>query len=198
MSGNLAVQSELTSPASVNMKFYRFYAGVHDDCMDTSVITDYGANGVVKDLTFDPIIFSGMPASIEYRCIGVEMEDVVTFRPNSSAIASWPTVCTDQTMEYTADIYRSDDSLAWRDIRGQAIPARGTQLVPVQDRMLFLASTTPVRVTSGTLSAATSQVALLSKVVEAPTSLVFFADFSGKVSASSSLCHLENPVFGFR
>lgn len=178
--------------------FYRFWASEKDDCSSLTLIQDYGDFGTRKDLTFNPVLFGGVPSGEKYHCIALEMDDQVTFRPDSKALSSWQSICTDWAMEYTADLYRSDDSLAWKSPTGQTVSARGTQLKPVSDRIFIFASTSPVRVQNGPSSAASGQVFLLSTTLQPPTSLVFYADFQDRVSGEGSLCHVKNPAFGFR
>lgn len=186
------------SPTSVLARFYRLYVSAYDDCSSPVVASDYGVLGVQKDLTFDPVLFAGSPAASNYQCVAVEMDDTVSFRPDNTAIGNWPGVCTDTTMQYPSDQYRSDDVLNWRDIKGNSIAPRGTQLVPVTDRIFLFASTSPVRVSNGPAKAQASQIMLMRKTLEAPTSFVLYADFAGQVSGSGSVCHLNNPTYGVR
>ncbi len=185
-------------PLAVNVTFYRLYASAKDDCSSPVLIHDYGQFGAEKDLSFDPVLFYGKPSETKYKCLAIEMDDSVSFRPDATAVKSFPTACTDTTMEYTSDLYRSDDALAWTNLSGSTVTARGTQLAPITDRIFLFASTSPVRVVNGPPKAQSSQVSQLFIAVEAPTSLVFYADFEDRVSGAGSRCHLKGPTFGFR
>lgn len=197
-SSNTLAASGSGSPSALVAKFYRLYASSTDDCSSLVLVQDYGTIGANKDLTFNPVLFFGSPAGVQFKCLAVEMEDIVTFRPNASALSSWPGVCTDKTMEYTSDLYRFDDTLAWKTLNGTAIAPRGTQLAPIADTIYLYASTSPVQVLNGPTRASASQVSLLTVALEPPTSFVFFADFENRVSGAGSLCHVQNPTFGFR
>ncbi|MBI1859334.1 MAG: hypothetical protein HYR96_00240 [Deltaproteobacteria bacterium] len=185
------------NPTQVLTQFYRFYVSDKDDCSSLTVATDYGALGLQKDMTFNPILFAARPDEADYKCIAIEMDDTVYFRPDTSGVNAWA-ACTDVTMQYTSDLYRSDDTLAWTDPAGNAIAARGTQLVPITDRIFLYASTTPARVTNGVVKAPASQVLQLTKTLEVPTSFVFYTDFASHVNGSGSVCHLDNPTYGVR
>ena len=185
------------NPTEVLTQFYRFYASQKDDCSSLKLVDDYGALGIQKDMIFNPVLFSGRPDQGDYKCIAIELDDSILFRPDATAVSSW-SACTDVTMQYPSDLYRSDDTLTWKDIGGGAIAARGTQIAPVTDRIFLFASTSPVRVTNGAIGAPANQVLQLNKMLEVPTSFVFYMDFANQVSGSRSLCHLENPTYGIR
>lgn len=186
------------SPLTVNAYFYRLHASAKDDCSNSVVIQDYGTNGIEKDLTFDPVLFYAKPSDTKIKCIAIELDDTITFRPDKTGVASWPGICNDTTMDYSSDLYRSNDALAWTDLNGSVVSARGTQLVPVTDRIFLYASTAPARVINGVVKVQQSQVSVLPITLETPTSLVFYANFDQRVSGVGSICHLNSPLFGFR
>lgn len=190
------------SPTVFNLKLYAAYLTTSAACTAPFVeVANNGTTGTSYDMVAAPTILSASPAAGTYNCFILRMSDTMTFRPDATATAAFPTSCP-TGVDATFDIYRAGETPLWKDKDGNDIAATGTESAPAESSTVvsgatvpgvtIFASTTPASVTAGGVS--TNQVLTLAAAVTvtaATTNLTLVTDFHDKVSENSSHCWME-------
>lgn len=189
------------SPTSLTLNIYALYISTNEDCSGAVEILSNGNTPVAVDVYAVNTLFTGVVDPGEYKCIGIEMSDIISYRVNSVAVAAHTAACVDTATVHSGDLYRNgeaDDGL-WKDINGVGVDATGTAGSPSADRIVTFATLNPATAISGPLGLHMNQLLTLSSSLTVPGSATFFADFNDGIDTNGGNCSIEGGNgFGFR
>jgi len=187
------------SPTALTLKIYSIRMSLNEDCTDSIEILNNGAEGAAVNFFTGPDLFNGVLPDGSYKCVMFEMDDVINFQADATAVATHAS-CVDTTTTYSHDIYRegeSDDGL-WVNSAGVAVDATGSRAVPGSDRISIFASRNADAAIAGALNVHPNQSLILESDLVVPGETTFYADFANTVDENSGACTLEQGAFGFR
>lgn len=209
LADSFALPTTAGSPTVFNLKLFGAYLTTAASCASPFVeVANNGTTGSTFDMVGAPTLFSATPAAATYNCLILHMSDAMTFRPDATAAAAFPSSCSTST-DATFDIYRAGESPAWKDKDMNDITASGTESAPAESSttvsgttipgVTIFASTDPTAVTAR--GASTNQVLTLASaitVTSATTTLTLVTDFRDKVSENSGHCWMEAGTLAIR
>lgn len=171
------------TPASLTLTVYALYISANDDCSAMQLVQDYGVAGQPKDFMQNPVLFTGSPAAGAYKCVAIQMSDVIHMTPATSFGA-----CVAAT-DYPGDIYRAGET-DWKDVNLNPVIGTGTDSLPSNDHVtIFLPRNAPAAIARGL---SVHQVIPLSSDLVVPAQTTFYWDATGTVQTDGVACGV-NP-----
>jgi len=133
---------------------------------------------------------TGLPDGT-YPCMAMRISDLLQFTPASTEGGCIGGV------GYTHDTYRvGNEAVAFKNIDGTPITARGTDATPVEDQVWTFASTAPSAVVGRGYSP--NQVVPLSAPLRVPGSTTFYWDATNALQSTGAGCDIVAGAVGFR
>lgn len=198
---DVSTQALAGQPLELNLNLYALYVSPNADCTGAILVQDYGPTPVTKQFLASPTLFIGSPASGTYQCVVLKMQDIITFKANSVAVAANTSACIDTNTVHTMDIFRIPEN-DWKDVDGNTIVATGTgphDLGP--DIVYTFVSTNPAAATGGPLALSANQMLTLSAPLIVPGSGTFLVNAANSIDtvthSSVDYCSIENLSLGF-
>lgn len=179
-------------PTTFSVAFLEIRLSSNTDCSGpyVTVLTASPARRV--DMTSNPEIVrvEGLPEG-SYPCLAMRISDLLGFVP-----ATTEGGCTGGA-SYTHDTYRAgNETVAFKDINGNPITARGTEATPLEDPIWTFASTDPSAVEGRGYSQ--NQIIPLSAQLVVPGSTTFYWDASNALQSTGDGCDIVAGELGFR
>lgn len=188
------------SPTPVRMRFHSLLLSTNADCSGPYVTVQSFDPPLDVDLMTNPTLFESTTAAGTFRCLILEVDDVVEYRVDNAAQTAYPAQCsTAQT--YQTDLYRAPDT-DFRRPDGTTISGAGSFTSPNRQRVFFFVTTDPAAATSRTNGPSANQTLALPSPLTLPGQRTFYFDANNGIAGYEddgvNVCAIENVAMGFR